>query len=143
MYNDLSPPQTNHHIHSQSCPTSFHCPSSPVELQMQSPVVQGLSVSLWTCGLDILIGPLPRAPFRASPNHWPQRTLPPQWIRCRTQEPRPWVACIGFPGPTDQSWLESQLPTFASSPAPTLAGELWQPLPRKRQSCCAVTSEQG
>ena len=108
----------------------------------RAPWCKDFQISLLDMWPGHLLAHFPRRPHQTT-GHRKNSTFTMDKGAGTQQEPRPWVLCMGSPGPTDQSWLESQLPTSASSPASAPAGELWQPLPRERQSCCALTSERG
>lgn len=82
--------------------------------------------------------PHPRAclePHRTAGHREPGPAAARGWT---PRGPQPGLVCMGSRA-TDPGWLERQL-------APPLAAQLvnWGgPLPWQRQSCCAVTSEQG
>lgn len=79
--------------------------------------------------------PTSQGPLRGLTKQWgTERSPVPHWVR---------GICVGSLGPLTTKLAGIAAPTSASSPAPAPTGELWQPLSRERQSCCAVTSEQG
>lgn len=137
----ISPPKPPH-----SLPTPSHQLPLPI---LPDPTVYAeprgartFKLAFWHVAWTPLLAHFPRRPHQTT-GHRKKSTLTMDKGAGTQQEPQPWVLCIGSPGPTDQRWLESQLPTSTSSPAPAPAGELWQPLPREQQSCCALTSERG
>lgn len=106
------------------------CPSPQIRLQARELPNQPL-------GLGPRLPPWPtsQGPLRGLTKQWgTERSPVPHWVR---------GICVGSLGPLTTKLAGIAAPTSASSPAPAPTGELWQPLSRERQSCCAVTSEQG
>lgn len=96
------------------------CPPTPTQLYRESPTAQDSQISL-----------LGMRPGHPDQSHFPRpQTRGAHKTRPTTDEG--WALrdfgrpALGSPGPTDQSRLESQLPTSTSGPASAPAGEPWQ-----------------